>query len=546
MFSRFKLVHKLLLSYLALALLVCATGVIGALYVSAVGARGVRVGEELAPLADAAMEIQLAGTRAHLALEEIVSGDESEGIGLVWERVDEARWYCDAILDGAQNSEGTFVASDDPEVRAAIVEVKRGLDSFEVTARERYTSRAGPGSEADGTFDDEYRGFITRADAAEAIIQTKMLASMDDLRRFRSNSVWAMIVAMLIAVGVAMSVGVLVARSITRPVVKMADSSKAIAAGDLREELDGGDDEAVQGDEIGVLRRAFSSMRTNIREVMQNIQAGATDLAARSAQVGTTAREYGTTAAEQATAVTEITTTIEEIKQTSKAAAASAQGVVRASEEAVETGQRGLDAIAESTRMTEVISERVEVIAQKILQLNQQNSQIGEIVETVKDLADQSNLLAVNASIEAAKAGEQGRGFAVVAAEVRSLADQSKRATQQIRAILAEIQQATESAVMAAEEGSKRATDGREAIASVRVVVEELAATLETNSDRARQIAGAAGQQVAGIEQIALAIGGVDEAARENLQGVRALEDAAGGLIGLSQSMETLLARYQL
>ena len=130
MLSQLKLVHKLLLSYLTIALLVCATGVIGAVYVNAVGMKGVRVGEELAPLADAAMELQLAATQAHLTFEELMSGDEDEEITEVWRLLGEARWYCDAILEGAQSSEGSYVATSDPEVRTAISEVKRGIDDF--------------------------------------------------------------------------------------------------------------------------------------------------------------------------------------------------------------------------------------------------------------------------------------------------------------------------------------------------------------------------------------------------------------------------------
>ena len=107
---------------------------------------------------------------------------------------------------------------------------------------------------------------------------------------------------------------------------------------------------------------------------------------------------------------------------------------------------------------------------------------VGEIVETVNDLSEQSNLLAVNASIEAAKAGEQGRGFAVVASEVRTLAEQSKRATQQIRSILGDIQKATQTAVMSTEEGTKRAKDGLGAIKSVRDTITDLGSAHPTRA----------------------------------------------------------------
>ena len=106
------------------------------------------------------------------------------------------------------------------------------------------------------------------------------------------------------------------------------------------------------------------------------------------------------------------------------------------------------------------IREQMESIAESIVQLSEQSQAIGEIIATVNDLAEQSNLLAVNAAIEAAKAGEQGKGFAVVAQEVKSLAEQSKQATAQVRTILGDIQKATSAAVMATEQGSKAVEAG--------------------------------------------------------------------------------------
>src|SRR4029079_8331267 len=131
-------------------------------------------------------------------------------------------------------------------------------------------------------------------------------------------------------------------------------------------------------------------------------------------------------------------------------------------------------------------------VAQKNRRLSEQSAQIAEIIDAVQDLAEQSNPLAVNASIEAAKAGDQGRGFAVVAAEVRSLAEQSKRATQQVRRILLEIQKATEEAGVADADGSRRVEDGTRAMQTVRSAIQELSSTLEESADRSRQIAGAA------------------------------------------------------
>src|SRR4051795_9573994 len=121
------------------------------------------------------------------------------------------------------------------------------------------------------------------------------------------------------------------------------------------------------------------------------------------------------------------------------------------------------------------IREQVQSIADNILALSEQSQQIGEIIATVNDLADQSNLLALNAAIEAARAGEHGKGFAVVAAEIRSLAEQSKEATAQVRRLLGDIQRATNATVLATEEGTKGVEHGAQLIGQAGETIDELA-----------------------------------------------------------------------
>lgn len=123
------------------------------------GNYGKYVGADLAPLGDAAMEIKLTATTAHLIFEEVMAGDTSENVQHVWDLLDETIWYCDAILNGASNDEGIFVATDDPRVQEKIREVKRSVQGFIQSARDRYSQRVGSvttGSEVDQAFDESY------------------------------------------------------------------------------------------------------------------------------------------------------------------------------------------------------------------------------------------------------------------------------------------------------------------------------------------------------------------------------------------------------
>jgi methyl-accepting chemotaxis protein len=194
----------------------------------------------------------------------------------------------------------------------------------------------------------------------------------------------------------------------------------------------------------------------------------------------------------------------------------------------------------------EEIRERVEAIARDILTLSEQTQQIGEITATVNDLADQSNILALNASIEAAKAGEHGKGFAVVATEVRNLAEQSKGATAQVRRILGDIQKATTAAVLATEQGTKVVEEGLELSSRAGDGIRSLAETIREASHAVQQIAASAHQQSVGMDQIASAMKDVNEGTAQFAAGAQQSQRATEDLNDLSGQLAALTERYRV
>ena len=179
------------------------------------------------------------------------------------------------------------------------------------------------------------------------------------------------------------------------------------------------------------------------------------------------------------------------------------------------------------------------------MKLTEQSQTIGEIIATVNDLAEQSNLLAVNAAIEAAKAGEQGKGFAVVAQEVRSLAEQSKEATAQVRTILNDIQKATNTAVLATEQGNKAVEEGvrqsKDAGESIRL----MGMSIEESAQAAVQIAASSQEQLTGMDQVAQAMGDIKLASEQNATGMKQVESAVQNLHELGQKLKHLVEQYK-
>jgi methyl-accepting chemotaxis protein len=476
-----------------------------------------------------------------------MSGDEGEEVEYVYRRLDEAVWYCEAMLHGGQNGEGRFIAAENPAVRSHVEDLRKTIVEFKGLAQKRYSLRGGDvgvGSDADVEFDSKYDALVAVADLAEEQAHIDMDRGVADLRASSASAELSMGISMVVALAMALFGGLFMARTITGPIVRLAELSERMAQGDLTsQELEVGQNAQ---NEVATLQRSFRKMAERLRTMVGQMQTGIQQLSTSTAEIATTARETAAAAAQQSVTVTEVSTTMEEIQTTSQTAAQKAQEVVASAERVAASGAEGLQAVDRATIIVAAIEERVREIAERILQLSEQNKQIGEIVETVNDLSEQSNLLAVNASIEAAKAGEQGRGFAVVASEVRTLAEQSKRATQQIRGILGEIQKATQTAVMSTEEGTKRAKDGIDSIKSVRDVITDLAATLEDSADRMRQISGTATQQASGIQQISEAVGALASAGRENAAGAGNLERAAGDIRTLSEGLRNTTIEYRL
>ena len=299
-------------------------------------------------------------------------------------------------------------------------------------------------------------------------------------------------------------------------------------------------------DEIHAIESAFRTMTANLRDVIGRLQEGITGVASSATEISATAQQAVATASEQASVVAEVSTTVEEIKQTSQAAADSAHQVASVSDDALDGGRRGMASVEEAVDVVQAISERAGAVATKMQQLSEKADQIGDIITTVNELAEQSNLLAVNASIEAARAGDQGRGFAVVASEVRSLAEQSKASTKQIQSILGDIKRSTEGLLVAAEESQQRTQDGERVIEVVRGSVMELLAVLEENSSQARQISGASSQQAAGIKQIADAMEHVARGGRDTQDSAEQLEQAVVNLGDIGNRLKAIAIDYRV
>jgi methyl-accepting chemotaxis protein len=320
---------------------------------------------------------------------------------------------------------------------------------------------------------------------------------------------------------------------------QMAKVAEQIAAGDLTVKVE-------PQSEKDMLGNAFVHMVESLRRVTRELLEGTNVLGASASEILAATTQVAAGAAETATAVSETTTTVEEVKQTAQVSSQKAKYVSESSQKSAQISHTGKQSVDETIAGMTRIREQMEAIADSIVRLSEQSQAVGEIIATVNDLADQSNLLAVNAAIEAAKAGEQGKGFAVVAQEVKSLAEQSKQATAQVRTILGDIQKATSTAVLATEQGSKAVEAGVKQSTGAGEAIRTLADSIAEAAQAATQIAASSQQQLVGMDQVALAMENIKQASAQNVASTRQAEVAAQNLHELGQKLKQLVQQYKV
>jgi methyl-accepting chemotaxis protein len=262
-------------------------------------------------------------------------------------------------------------------------------------------------------------------------------------------------------------------------------------------------------------------------------------------QISTSASEQTAVATNTATGVSQTTTTVLEVRQTAEVASEKARLVADIAQRTQQTSEAGRKATEATAAGMQRIREQMEAIGECMIQLSEQSRTIGDIITTVDDVAQQSNLLAVNASIEAAKAGEHGKGFSVVAQEVRSLAEQSKQATAQVRGLLGDIQKATNAAAMATEQGSKAVDVGVRQAAEAGESIRHLSESIADSAQAAMQIAASSQQQLIGMDQVSSAMEHIKNTSVQNVESAKLLDTAARNLKELGQKLQGFIEQYR-
>lgn len=280
-----------------------------------------------------------------------------------------------------------------------------------------------------------------------------------------------------------------------------------------------------------VLTRALTS---RIGAAVQRLQSSTAELQA-------SATEQAATSKEQASATNEVTTTMKELLASSRKVAESTQRVVRIAEQTGTSAKMGQTTIRQASDGVSETKRQVDRIVSHMLDLGRKSQQIGAVLEIINELAEQTNILAINATIEAASAGESGRRFAVVADEVRKLADRVGASTKEVRVLIDEIRAASNTTVIATEQGLKAAEAGSQQFEQVTASFGEILDLVLTTSESAREIELASRQQTTALEQVSSAMLEVAQSSNQVEASSRQTVEVSNELASLSRALARIV-----
>jgi CHASE3 domain sensor protein len=277
------------------------------------------------------------------------------------------------------------------------------------------------------------------------------------------------------------------------------------------------------------------------RTLGQQVGAAVGQVQSSSAELQAAASQQATSSREQSTAMTEITTTISEILATSRQIATSAQRVAKMAEQTAGSAKSGDDTVLKAHESITSIQRQVDLIVHHMLDLGKKSQQIGLVLDIVTELAEQTNILSINATIEATAAGDSGRRFAVVADEIRKLADRVGSSTKEIRGLIDEVRSAVNTTVMATETGSKTVEAGSRQFGDVASALRQITGLVSSTTDAAREIELSTQQQSTAVEQVNVAIANVAQASKETEAGSSQTLQTASQLAVLSKELLRLI-----
>ncbi|MET0091022.1 MAG: methyl-accepting chemotaxis protein [Candidatus Thiodiazotropha sp.] len=437
------------------------------------------------------------------------------------------------------------------EMEANVSSFKRLIGEWERASKELIEQRRSDNSEtlrsqlvaAYMALDTQFQKARDEIDHLTELAENASKSEVTDSEQLADDAQWSLLTAA--AIGIILCIVIIVGFPIliSRPMQRIMASLEQFAdgEGDLTRRLD------VQGrDEFGLLSALFNRFIDKLQEIIRQVSDVTTRLAATSEELSAITRQASHSVQAQRSDTDQVATALTQMSATAAEVAQNANRTASAARETDEQVSNGRNQVSETTESIIQVAREVEQAASAINQLVNQSQEIGQVVDVIHSIADQTNLLALNAAIEAARAGEQGRGFAVVADEVRTLASRTRQSTQEIRDMIERVQEGANHAAFSVKSGQEKVQSTVEVAEATSAVLEEIVKQVSVISDNTSQIANAAEEQRAVTEEVNRSVSNISEIATQTAEGADQTAKASEELSRLASQQQGLVSRFRV
>ncbi|MBF0556047.1 MAG: methyl-accepting chemotaxis protein [Nitrospirae bacterium] len=405
--------------------------------------------------------------------------------------------------------------------------------------------KGGKYDEAKEIFDNKFRPLSVALEKDfDDIIQMQLTGAKIEYEKSEKNAASAktlLIGLILIGVVCLIVAAITIIKSITKPLSDGVGAMHRIASGDLTVDI-----QSFNTDEAGQLLSAMSEMAGNLNEMIEKIKQSADMVAASSDGLKSSSEQLSLGVNEQSSKSSQIATSATEMSQTVVDIARNASSIATSAVDTAREAKEGEAIVNKSINEVKGIAQTVGESAGLISSLGERSKQIGDIVKVIKDIADQTNLLALNAAIEAARAGEQGRGFAVVADEVRKLAERTAKATSEISTMIISIQDETDMAVSSMDGATKMVEAGVENVSSAGESLHKIVASIQSLQVMVEQIASATEEMSTVSETITTDIESIANVSQETSASSDHIARSASELSDLSSGLQQIVGQFKV
>tara|TARA_R110002167_G_scaffold22411_8_gene80406 strand:- start:1131 stop:2987 length:1857 start_codon:yes stop_codon:yes gene_type:complete len=463
-------------------------------------------------------------------------------------------FFASAMFEDMRRAERKFlVERDSSSVKSYLEDAKRmqgPLKSASISAEEKAQV-----AKALESYSNEFQSVVRLTESGEQLSQdmvttaSRVIGSANSLRERQADNMESdrkqATTLIFGATGIAVLLGILMAylitRAITSPINHAVAIASEVASGNLSVRIDNN-----RTDEIGRLMAALATMVSGLRELVRSIESGASNIAASAEELSTVTSQTSDGIHRQkhetdqvAAAMNQMTATVSEIARNAEQAFAIASD---AANQATEGEHEVRETVSQVNGLAKEVSQSMEIIQG----LQTETANIGTVLDVIKSVAEQTNLLALNAAIEAARAGEQGRGFAVVADEVRSLAQRTQSSAQEIEALVTSLQSSAENSVSAMESSATLASDTLKRATATGASIARITGAVEEIKQYNSQIATASEQQTSVAEEINQNITSIRDATDQSASSSNQTASSSSELARLGSELQTLVSRFRL